>query len=294
MAVLRAIGRFFARIGRWIRDTAWVQPLLIVGGIFAIIFSIPYLTKWVKSWFQEGDAATAYYKKNAISWDGITDKSGNKSQIDKFFSYLEDYDNAKIENTAEYKKYGSKFFLNFVQEGCEGCEANYEGFKVLQDNWNKDEKLSFFDDEGNKVKKGQEGYEEFKIFNIFIDKNDPDAEDKRAYFLRFVYGNGDTRYSEFFNEAAATKTPYQYNIGKGGNYYSDMLCQEEETFKSPVTFLIDMEWEAEEGYEIQGYGVTEIFEQIEAKEGYSGGWGKALSLFDCWNHNDIFSNDYKK
>ena len=40
MVVLRAIGNFFARIGRWIRDTAWVQPLLIVGGIFAIIFSM--------------------------------------------------------------------------------------------------------------------------------------------------------------------------------------------------------------------------------------------------------------
>ena len=58
MKVLRAIGRFFARIGRWIRDTAWIQPLLIVGGIFGIIFSIPYITNWVKSWFAEGNAAT--------------------------------------------------------------------------------------------------------------------------------------------------------------------------------------------------------------------------------------------
>ena len=39
MAILRAIGRFFAKIGRWIRDTAWVQPLLIVGAIFGLIFS---------------------------------------------------------------------------------------------------------------------------------------------------------------------------------------------------------------------------------------------------------------
>ena len=43
MKVLRAIGGFFAKIGRWIANTAWIQPLLIVGGIFGIIFSIPYI-----------------------------------------------------------------------------------------------------------------------------------------------------------------------------------------------------------------------------------------------------------
>ena len=40
MVVLRAIGGFFARIGRWIKETAWIQPLLIVGAIFAVIFAI--------------------------------------------------------------------------------------------------------------------------------------------------------------------------------------------------------------------------------------------------------------
>ena len=39
MKILKAIGAFFARIWRWIKETAWVQPLLIVGAIFAIIFA---------------------------------------------------------------------------------------------------------------------------------------------------------------------------------------------------------------------------------------------------------------
>ena len=64
MVVLRAIGKFFARIGRWIKETAWVQPLLIVGGIFAIIFSIPYIVKGVSSWFdQKGTASENFYSK---------------------------------------------------------------------------------------------------------------------------------------------------------------------------------------------------------------------------------------
>ena len=48
MKILRVIGAFFVKIGRWIANTAWVQPLLIVGGIFGIIFSIPYIKKAIE------------------------------------------------------------------------------------------------------------------------------------------------------------------------------------------------------------------------------------------------------
>ena len=37
MIILKAIGAFFVKIWRWIKDTAWVQPLLIVGAIFAAL-----------------------------------------------------------------------------------------------------------------------------------------------------------------------------------------------------------------------------------------------------------------
>ena len=60
MVVLRAIGGFFARIGRWIKETAWIQPLLIVGAIFAVIFSIPHIIKGVSSWFDESDSANKF------------------------------------------------------------------------------------------------------------------------------------------------------------------------------------------------------------------------------------------
>ena len=63
MKVLRVIGGFFARIGRWIRDTAWVQPLLIVGGIFGIIFSIIPIKDGIEKLMEEGDPTEKYYKK---------------------------------------------------------------------------------------------------------------------------------------------------------------------------------------------------------------------------------------
>ena len=85
MVVLRAIGSFFAKIGRWIRDTAWVQPLLIVGGIFAIIFSIPYITKWVKTWGDSTSAYQKYYNKTSLSLKNVDE---GESEVDGIFQYL--------------------------------------------------------------------------------------------------------------------------------------------------------------------------------------------------------------
>ena len=118
MVVLRAIGAFFVKIGRWIKETALVQPLLIVGGIFAIIFTIPYIVKWVGSWFEVNEA-TAYYNKFNLSINGENSKG------DQLFSYLQG------EKTDELKKkYGEKFFITFVSEN--GDNANYyEGYEIL-------------------------------------------------------------------------------------------------------------------------------------------------------------------
>ena len=43
MKILKVIATPFVALWRWIKETAWVQPLLIVGCIFAVIFSIPCL-----------------------------------------------------------------------------------------------------------------------------------------------------------------------------------------------------------------------------------------------------------
>ena len=264
MKVLRAIGRFFARIGRWIRDTAWIQPLLIVGGIFGIIFSIPYITNWVKSWFEEGNTATAYYKKTKLTWKGI--ENGN-SQVDGLFKYLENPD----EDAAGKKKFGDKFFVAFVQEDCAGCESNYEGFKELQSSWNK----SIFQTK-----------ETFKMFTIFIDETNDDDEE---YFTEYVSGDKSTcRYNDFFDAAAATKNPYVDNV-KGGEEYYAKLAGNDNSFESPIVVLIDLNFEGDAHYEIGDFGATEIFYQISGKKDADTPFAKAQAIFDCWNHEGIFS-----
>ena len=53
MNIMKAISATFARFWRWIRETAWVQPLLIVGSLFAVIFSIPKFTTLFQAWGAE-------------------------------------------------------------------------------------------------------------------------------------------------------------------------------------------------------------------------------------------------
>ena len=94
MKILSAIGRFFARIGRWIKETAWIQPLLIVGAIFAVIFAIPHIINGVKGWFNDSDSTNAFYAQYRLSLTGAdkikTGEEVGSSQVDKLFTYLAD------------------------------------------------------------------------------------------------------------------------------------------------------------------------------------------------------------
>ena len=108
MKVLKKIAAPFIAIGRWIKETAWVQPLLIVGCVFAIIFSIPSITKAIQDATKETDID--WYAVKQLSLDGT---AKGTSEVDKF---LEDYNNAqnawsngKFDEAREaMSKYGSE------------------------------------------------------------------------------------------------------------------------------------------------------------------------------------------
>ena len=107
----------FVAVGRWVKDTAWVQPLLIVGVIFGIIFSIPSISKAIQEATAETDIE--WYALKQLSLDGTADKN---SAADTFF---EDYVKAQeywSENNHDearnvMKKYSNedRFILFFVQ-----------------------------------------------------------------------------------------------------------------------------------------------------------------------------------
>ncbi len=277
MVVLRAIGRFFAKIGRWIRDTAWIQPLLIVGGIFAIIFSIPYITKWVQSWFSSGNASESYYEKRELSWKNI-DKG--TSEVDEFFSYISDYDKEKANNSDLYKEYGSKFFMVFVQEGCEGCENDYYGFKTLQSNWDTYVKNDPELDEASK---------DFKLFTIYIDEEDEDEEVEKNYFKKYITGDASTcRYTQIFEDFSTFESNYTNRKDL------DIEPKFVELVTSPTVLLFDFDFEPKSGdlYTQSSYGLSEVFFEIGSDDASTNN-EKARFVWECWTHSGVFSKEGK-
>lgn len=271
MIILRAIGRFFARIGRWIRDTAWVQPLLIVGGIFAIIFSIPYITKWVQSWFDSSNAAQSFFNEYKISLD---DADKGTSKADGLFKYLI----GETDKEQGKKEYGEKFFIMLTKESCEGCEDTYKGLKYLRDNWNKNE-FSTSD--------------EFRMYSLFVDTTN---SDDKNMFQEYFYNS----YDIYFEELASSMTLAPYYANKGGSTTSyatniDSLG-DPEAMSVPTLFYVDVAYN-ETAPQKNTLKITEILFTVDAKDTQgSADLGRARTLFDCWNHakGTIFSNDYNQ
>lgn len=283
MVILKAIGGVFVRIGRWIKNTAWVQPLLIVGGIFAIIFSIPYITKWVGSWFTSGSDAENYYQAHAVDLTGA--EEGN-SDVDALFDYIADPTNA--DNAKAKAKYGDKFFLALVQKSCSSCEDRYPGFETLQDNWGTGE---FANVDG-----------QFKLFTIYVDEKNSDDES----LFEKVYNRPDVE--EIFEKAIENMQdqylhPYSVNNSSGASTYAsdleNLIVPEEIT--TPTTFLFDFSenapaWTSENG-------IREVLFSFESTGG-SDDYAKARTLRNAWTNDwqqsskdgldNIFSPYYKK
>ncbi|NLB49253.1 MAG: hypothetical protein GX807_00315, partial [Erysipelotrichia bacterium] len=59
-------------------------------------------------------------------------------------------------------------------------------------------------------------------------------------------------------------------------------------FETPTTFLIDWSY-----IEHETYGIAEVFFAYEGVKNESGSISLAGTLRDCWNHEGIFSDDYK-
>ena len=296
MVVLRAIGSFFARIGRWIRDTAWIQPLLIVGGIFAIIFSIPSITSWVQSWFTTGDASVSFYKNAGYKKLTNGDDEGVGSDADKLLHFLfEENDDER-----DYSKYGEKFFVTFVQKDCSTCSSVYKGWKYAKDNWGKSTGFRTLTkrvgDEDVVVYEAKKS--DFKMYTIFVDQENDDNEN---YFTKLH----DNYYSVQFGDLSTLENPYKAN--NSSISYDGLASSEEEdlsggsVFTTPTTLLFDRAF-AESDYTTLGYscvndaiakyGIAEILFDIPDKSGQVTGTplAKAKTLWDCWNHIGEFDN----
>lgn len=280
MKVFKAIGAFFAKIGRWIKDTAWVQPLLIVGGIFAIIFSIPYIVDAVESSFDSGNEAENYYTTKKLSLNHAEDQN---SEADKLFTYIEAKAKDETARTEEEKgivtdgqsKYGDQFFVSFVKKGCDGCDQTYPGFEKLEQNWGQNE---FAIEEG--VSK------DFKLYTIFTDEvTDDELKNDETSFSRYFFSS----HGGFFEQAttAVENRPYYEHMGGSSSDYANKVAGvgEFDTFVTPTTFLFDFNFDKAE------MGIADIIFNFDGKKDENSSVALARTLIDCWNHKGDFANE---
>ena len=280
--VLSAIGGFFAKIGRWIANTAWIQPLLIVGGIFAVIFSIPYIKQGIEGLQSAStyDEDVAYYTDRKISLDNAAD---HESDFDKFLIALESDDVGAIK-----EKYGEKFFLSFVTEDCSYCKECVDGYRSLDENF---------------VEWGLGTSNNFKFYSVMVDTQDDDDnylakyvfEEHQELFDRIVGEFAEYEdYALFNNVDSSQKNTLKSSIEKLQNAIDD----NGEGLETPTTLFIDLTSTAAEA-EVNIHGITAIFfnyTNLLSAAGYESqtAFYKGKWLADCWQYEKLFDKDWEK
>lgn len=268
MVVLKALGRFFARIGRWIRDTAWVQPLLIVGAIFGLIFSIPYIVNGVGSWFKSDDnAADKWYANYKYSLVGA---EKGTSQVDKLFDAIQD-------GKANEFVGAERFFLSFVKEGNSTCAEQYEGYKRLTSSWGKGEFADLKD-------------QKFKMVTIFIDtEKEIDGEQKNLF--KYVWENHPYLFENFTENYEDSQYAQYKNYTANCTSFSNLFDADEDghfKVEAPSTFYFDFASEKSSwswnGNKING--LSEIMFSIPGDSEFD----RARTFHDCWTHTGVFAD----
>ena len=270
MKVLRAIGAFFAKIGRWIANTAWIQPLLIVGGIFGIIFSIPYIKQGIEGLQTDTtDYEYEYYSDHALALE----KDG---KADKLLGYLENFEEHKEDIKSEF---GSQFFLSFVKADCSNCKDCVDGFKSLDTNFKKWELKN-----------------KFKFYTILVDKTDDDDEymakpllsDHNDLFNEIAAEFGEDPDYALFKNKESVKSEMVEKIKK----LPEVTLDDGEGMDTPTTFMIDVD---DNDAHFSTNGITAVlFNFTTLIDNDVNYYTKGEVLRDCWSYSNLFDPDYQK
>lgn len=270
--ILSVIGGFFVSIWRWIKETAWVQPLLIVGIIFGVIFSIPSIVDGIRSIDEKRNSAETYYKKYQYSLKGA-----ENSAADKLVQEIKDNEDGNSTSMA-----GQKFFLVFVSSSCSACESARDAFEYLNDTGKpliKDKKSvvikTIFTDQELTKKKEKEDWKGDKTIEL-----DNFAE---TPFHAFLLRNFDKfeRYG-----AEAQDSDYYINGKISDDNIESIASGELSSFQVPTVIQVDFTGNARKS------GVTNVFIYDETHLSGSTKRAKGEYLAAAWNYDGMFGANY--
>ncbi len=286
MKFLKALATPFVKLWRWIKETAWVQPLLIVGLIFGVIFSIPSITSWVSSW-DFGDDTYTWLEGQKLSLKGVTDTATEGDAYTFFEKFNEAEaawqtgDKAKAKSTLEsYTGNQNKMFLYFYKEDTTCADINDASNYLEHEGWQAkvSEKASTI--YGNDAGKYNQA---FKYKTIHVEEKIDVEADDHTYddFSAFEYLLVSKAYNSYFNTIwdVAQTCNYYKNLDTSSakttftNNIDNIIKKDSYLSSTPYIVLIDMS-EANTSTHI----VTNVFFSVDGSTKYT----KADFLAHAW------------
>lgn len=267
--VLSVIGGFFVAIWRWIKETAWVQPLIIVGIIFGVIFSIPAVVDWANAIEEKNNSAETYYRKFRQSL-----LRAENSAADKLINEIKDNSDGESDSLAN-----QKFFLAFISKDCESCKQAREGFEyfisnssiLAKDNRSVNLKTIFVDEDSDWEEKNKEDWKKDNTVTV-----DNAASTAFGAFL-------DRNFAILEGLAADIEnTDFYLNGGITDAQKEDFTSGKIDSFVTPTILLVDFAGEGKSG-------VTNVM------VGFNGGSSKlerSTYLANAWNYEGRFGPNY--
>ena len=288
MFILKSIGAFFVKIWRWIKETAWVQPLLIVGAIFAIIFSIPSITNAVSSWTKTTSGSWLLEYRISLEGEAYNEDASNADKLTKTIYEANRYVNGQEDDEklleSVRNQYGEKFYLVYVNGTSSDSDTLSDSFRYLSENWGSTSlKLDRHDGEGKNLP--------FKFNVIYTDEtssNDKDYEAKNSpsAFDRYL-----SNHADLFNTAGEylENQPYRINASIDETKYDNFSLNNTSStttalssdFPKPSILLCDF---TDKAISMGKAGVAEIAFSISGDTDNT----RAEFLMNMWNHTDNY------
>ena len=280
--VLKVIGTPFIKLWTWIKETAWVQPLLIVGIIFAVIFSIPSITSWVQSWNFGSDTYT-FLQNKKLSLEGMTDVPSGQA-ADFFASYVsarEKWNNDDKEGARnDMKAYvgdSNKMILFFVAEDDTGASVNEAANYLVNEGWSNLVTAEFPESPA------------FQYQAIFTDQTIDLGDDDDTYKDKnpFAYLWQSANYQQFVEDAyfVTTVSPYYINLEEASakttlkNNAENIVSSSNYTSNLAYYVTIDLT-----DTNTTDNIITNVFFEITGADKYE----KAEFLSEAWTNSEDF------
>lgn len=212
--IILFFSRLFGGIWNWIKETAWVQPLLIVSFIFSIIFSIPTISSWIQDIADDLTSPEAYYRNFQVSL-----RNDEESEAQKLVDAMMD---------EEAYQNSEKFLLVFVDSTCAACKTFQPAVKLLIENTEQYYK--------------PDNYEPFKIFTIFRDEevdNNNSTINAKTPFENFLDRNDE--FLQKLYDVGFLDSDYAFNtdVPETGNDYESFIAPTP-SVPTPTVILYDV------------------------------------------------------